>query len=42
MLAIAERRAKPKPNVSIVLTGRTVVFCIISQSGSCRMLGYFH
>ena len=39
MLAITERRAKPKPNVSIVPYGTAVSFCIIPQH---FVLGYFH
>ena len=31
-----------KPILSIVPYGTDVSFCIISQSGSCRILGYFH
>jgi hypothetical protein len=36
------RMRDSKPNVSIVPYGTDVSFCIISQSGSCRILGYFH
>jgi hypothetical protein len=39
MLAIAERRANQKPNVSIVPNGTAVSFCIIPQH---FVLGYFH
>jgi hypothetical protein len=31
----------PKPSVSIVPVGTDVLFCIISQSGSCRILGFY-
>jgi hypothetical protein len=42
MLAIVERRARPKAERFYRPDGTEVSFCIISQSGSCRILGYFH
>jgi hypothetical protein len=38
-LAISERRARQKPNVSIVPYGTDVSFCIISHH---FVVGYFH